>query len=274
MTYTALFLKSILLAGGLFLRVKLRSKDSAISHSEGLRSRLQNCFNQEKASFFILLLIIVYLYFNFKLPHVYVRYLVAAQILMVLMMVLDLFIIFNYISLLIPAQKSRYLKIIFGLMFISVFSVNAQNKIPYLKGHIYEKFHQRKGPLDYTIPYILQKYPNPENLVIATDYEELCYVYYLNCRVLLGNLVYKNLEEALKESPDILIYRKRWKHNPDPFNHFLKKAQYSELLFPVYDSPVNNITELDWIPDFNHLFKTKLAQNDKEKVKIYVKVNP
>ena len=138
-----------------------------------------------------------------------------------------------------------------------------------MKDHIYEITHQYKGPLDYVIPYIKDNYKNTDTLVIATNYEEFSYMYYLNSKVIVG-YIFNNIEEDAKCIPDIIMYRKTWGTNPKVFNDFMQKAKYQKVSFPVYDYPVNNIPELDFA--IKHQFKTKLASSDQEKVDIFVKV--
>ena len=167
-------------------------------------------------------------------------------------------------------QKSvSFAKILFSILLLITFTANAKNKIPFMKDHIYEITHQYKGPLDYVIPYIKDNYKNTDTLVIATNYEEFSYMYYLNSKVIVG-YIFNNIEEDAKCIPDIIMYRKTWGTNPKVFNDFMQKAKYQKVSFPVYDYPVNNIPELDFA--IKHQFKTKLASSDQEKVDIFVKV--
>ena len=39
--------------------------------------------------------------------------------------------------------------------------------------------------LDYTIPFIKEKYPTSDTLVIAANYEETSYMYYLKSKVVV-----------------------------------------------------------------------------------------
>ena len=43
-----------------------------------------------------------------------------------------------------------------------------------------------RSPLDYVIPYLAERYPDPASLVIATNYEEPAFMFYLGSRVLVG----------------------------------------------------------------------------------------
>ncbi|MBI2269229.1 MAG: hypothetical protein HYU69_02610 [Bacteroidetes bacterium] len=153
------------------------------------------------------------------------------------------------------------------VILVRLVAINMGEKINYEKKYIYQITHQLKGPLDYIIPYIADNYKNTEDLVLATNYEELSYIFYLNCKVTLG-FMNKNLSEDLKYQPDIMVYRK-WGQNPEYFNQFIQKAKYKKITFPVFDSPVNNIAELNGA--IEHQFKTKLAESDNDKMEILVR---
>jgi len=157
-----------------------------------------------------------------------------------------------------------------SMLFFLIFLQSAPPKILPIVNHIYEIFHQYKGPMDYAIDYIKSNYKNTKALTVATNYEEYSYVYYLGCKAAVG-YVGNNLEEDLKLSPDIIIVRKRnaWV-NPRCFDKFLQKSSYRKISFPVYDYPVNNLPELSY-PYIPHLFKTKLADNEAARLEMYVK---
>ena len=156
-----------------------------------------------------------------------------------------------------------------SLVLLTIFAVNAVNKIPYIKGHLFEITHQYKGVLDYTIPFIQQNFKNPEDLIIATNYEEFAYMYYLGSKVTIGH-VYNNLEDDLKYTPDIVSYRASWGDDPHVFQTIMQNATYKTITFPVYDYWVNNIPELDFT--IKHLFRTKYASNDPEMARLYVRL--
>ena len=155
-------------------------------------------------------------------------------------------------------------------MLVVFFSITLWENKPYLSGHIYELQEPYKGVLDYTIPYILDNNNRTDTLVVATNYEETSFMYYLNAKVAVG-FVGNNLKQDSLLVPDIISYRKAWGNFPNVFNIFVKKNQYKRVSFPVKDYPVNNIPELDFV--LNHQFKTLITQDEKEKADIYTKVN-
>lgn len=158
------------------------------------------------------------------------------------------------------------------LLLAAAFTVNMQ--LPMLRGRIHELRYPYRGPLDFIIPYIKNAYRDPSKLVIAADYESTSYMFYLNARILIG-FIPVHLEEDLRHSPDILIYRKLWGQDQTPFRLFLSKDKYSEIAFPVLDYPVNNIPELYLgVGDdmFSHHFSTVYTNDPIYQTSIYIKL--
>jgi hypothetical protein len=155
--------------------------------------------------------------------------------------------------------------------FIGLISINVSRNIGYLEGHVYELFHQYKGPLDYLIPFIKERYGDTDKLVIATNYEETSFMYYLDSKVIIG-YVGNNLEQDLRMVPDIVIYRKGWRDlDPKIFIDFLSQHPYQRISFPVFDYRVNNIPELNLSPEYQHQFRTLKTEDERMKVNIFLK---
>ena len=161
---------------------------------------------------------------------------------------------------------------------LTVFTISAKlalpklphDKIALMAGHLYEITHQYRGPLDFVIPYIIREYKNTEDLVIATNYEEGAYIYYLGSKTILG-YTGANLEEDIKLTPDIIIFRRRFAYTNDPkiFDGLAGKGgEYMKVSFPVFDYNVNNIPEPGW-----HLFATPAQTTEENRLNIYVRKN-
>lgn len=221
-----------------------------------------------KISNILIIFSTVYVLFIARVPYyTFTRYFISLQPILVLIILLDLFRIYRNI---LDMKKTRRIKNLFVLtslisLFFIVFITNNKS---YITGHIYELTYQYQGPLDYIIPYIKENFKNPENLVIATNYEEQSYMYYLGSKVTIG-YVWNNIEEDMKVIPDIIIFRPGWNSNREPFNYFLNKYKYRKILFPVVNYPLNNIPEFDFT--FTHQFKTRLATSEKDALTIYVR---
>lgn len=222
-----------------------------------------------KASLFLTFMAIVFAVLIARVPNfIYTRYIVYLQPVLAAVILLDFFIITQSypskfsINKLVPTG-------VFVLFLIFHINTNSEN----LSGRIAELKEPYKGPLDYTIPFIQEKYENTDTLVIAANYEETSYMYYLNSKVIVG-FVGNNLKEDATADPDIVCYRKSWGRLADVFNGFFKKSRYLTQTFEVYDSPVNNIPELNFMPAFNHKFKTEIARSGDKAAKVYFKPAP
>lgn len=204
-------------------------------------------------------------------PLMFTRYFIVLLPVLVIIILLDLFTIMEILPTASLFPKIHKKKLLFSVILSLLFVLDLvnSNKIKVIQGHIYELFHQYKGPIDYTIPYIMENFRNPQNLVIATNYEETAYMYYLGSKVTVG-FVGNNLAEDMKFTPDIVSYRKiPWWGKSKIFLDLMEKDKYEMVKFPVADYLVNNIPELYFIVP--HLYKTQLAKNDKERVVIFVR---
>lgn len=239
-----------------------------ITYKQNTKGAVQE-YKMERLSLLMTIFFILFCLITAKLPVVlFTRYFIVLQPILVLIMLLDLVSILKYISSHMKSTVGTITKLAMLVILVRLVAINMGEKINYEKKYIYQITHQLKGPLDYIIPYIAENYKNTENLVLATNYEELSYIFYLNCKVTLG-FMNKNLSEDLKYQPDVMVYRKKWGQNPEYFNQFIQKAKYKKISFPVFDSPVNNIAELNGA--IEHQFKTRLAENDNDKMDILVR---
>ena len=235
---------------------------------------IKKILNKKSALFyisnFLTLFFIVFIFAIGRIPNfIYTRYIIYLQPILAIIIILDFFIILQLFSINsnnLINNKILLLVILFSGLFIYTLSSNFK----YIKGHIYEISHQYKGPLDYTIPFIQEQFPRTDTLVIATNYEETSYMYYLKCKVAVG-FVGNNLSEDSLITPDIIVYRKSYEKYKNVFLQYFKKSKYQAEIFPVYDNPVNNIPEFNFIPSLNHQFKTLLPENDDYAVWIFVK---
>ncbi len=255
--YVAIFLKILLI---LFLIYK------------------KNALNEEnkifiKTSNFLSLFFCTYILVIARTVFVFERYIIVLQPVLVCIILLDIFLswqMFNQIFALQSPNKKNISRGFITVVLIAIW-INLIPLMEPLKGHLYELTHQYKGPLDFAIPYIQEKFKDPSKIIIATNYEENSYMYYLNSKTIVG-YVKNNLEEDKKLEPDVIIDRKYFSFAEgykDVFDTFLNKNKYEEINFPVFDYPFNNIPELNF--NVPHLYKTMSANNDSEKLYLYVK---
>lgn len=220
------------------------------------------------ASDFLSLFFIVHLLVAARAPWVFTRYVIVLQPILTAILLLDVFLIFYFLDLLVsPGAIARFKKGL-ALLLVLGFCLNSRHKLEPLAGHVHELLYPYKGPLDFAIPYILENYKDTGKLVIAANYEENSLMYYLGAKVIIG-FVKNNLEEDLKETPDAMIFRKYWERDPWELQFFLEKVGYGKIVFPVLDYPVNNMPDLHY--GVRHLFHTPLARNESDRLEIYVK---
>lgn len=219
---------------------------------------------------FLTVFFILYFVFIARIPNLpFTRYFIPLQPVLALIVIMDIAILYTFLSRyesgLMVYSRALLVIIVAGFIIFNI-SYNAN----YLKGHLYEITHQYRGPLDYVIPFIKEKYGNTGDLVIATNYEEPSYMYYLDARVVIG-YVGNNLEEDIQTQPDIIVYRKLWQNFGAIFADFLQRNAYERVSFPVYDYSVNNIPELNWRPPFHHRFRTFETSDEQNKVDMFVR---
>jgi hypothetical protein len=222
-------------------------------------------------SYLLTILFIVYFFAIAKIPNfLFTRYFITLQPVLTLIILIDSAVIYNLFSqwrsALTVYCRGALIFLCLGFVFLNI-SVNMGN----IKGHLHEVSHQYKGPLDYIIPFIKEKYASPENLVIATNYEETSFMYYLKAKVIVG-FVGNNLEQDAQIIPDVVVYRKTWGNFKKLFSDWLATGHYNRIVFPVVDSPSNNIPELNWAPPFFHRFRTEETTDEGAKLDIFLRM--
>ena len=230
--------------------------------------RVENS-RMQKFSFLLTSFIVIYSLLIANIPsYLFVRYYIVLQPVMAAMMITDLFIVIGYVNTLVPTGRRLPAGTCLATVVTALSLVVFYHTSAYTKGYIYQLTHQYKGPLDYIIPWIKENRGDTERLVVATNYEECSYMYYLGCRVTVG-LTGKNLDEDLRYQPDILVERKAYGRTHGVFRRLLQQGNYVKVSFPVYDCPVNNIPDPFY---YGHLFETMYARNENEKSDMYIRV--
>jgi hypothetical protein len=198
-----------------------------------------------------------------KVPNpIFTRYFITLQPLLVVSFALDLWILARLALGMIAWKRTAVASLAAVLLTGSVGWAFSQNR-SLVRGRLYEISNQYQGVLDFVIPYIRERYEHPERLVIATNYEETSYEFYLGCRVIVGFLT-PNLTPDLMERPDCIVYREFWAGLTDKsvYEYLLRRDVYEMVRFPVFDYGFNNIPEtVHWTPRWGwekemHLFKT------------------
>ncbi|MEP6795815.1 MAG: hypothetical protein ABJB16_15920 [Saprospiraceae bacterium] len=235
-----------------------------------MRTLLKENSPSFRISSFLTLFFIVFIFFIARIPNfIYTRYIIYLQPIVSVIIILDFLWLLKvyaresttFISLKMIAPLS-----IFTIAVITFLAVNGD----YISGHVYELMHPYKGPLDYTIPFLKEKYPASDTLVIAANYEETSYMYYLKSKVIIG-FTGNNLSADSILVPHVIAYRKTWSNYGSIFNKYLQITPFDAQTFPVKDIPVNNIPELNFKPAFNHHFRMQLPADDKDQTYLFLR---
>ena len=81
-----------------------------------------------------------------------------------------------------------------------------------------------------SVDWVREHEPEPERLVIATNYEEQALMYYLGSRVIVG-LALNNLAEDRELEPDLVIPRRRWRSSLPEAVAFLRRGEWERVRF-------------------------------------------
>lgn len=220
--------------------------------------------SQMTFSLFLTVLLIVYSFAISAIPYkTFTRYFIALQPILTLIVIIDACVIYNFFSQR-QAALSLYCKRALIVVFAGFVFLNISSNIRNIKGHVYELTNQYKGPLDYAIPFIKNNYKDTEHLVIATNYEETSFMYYLGSKVIIG-YVGNNLAADRQEHPDIIVYRKSNDYFLEEFIRYEMHYKYTTMAFPVVDSWANNLPE----PDL-HRFRTEETNDQESRLDIWL----
>ena len=139
-----------------------------------------------------------------------------------------------------------------------------------LAGHVASLRTPVRGPIDFVVAWVRERHPEPEGLVIATNYEEQALMYYLGSRVIIG-LTLNNLTQDRELEPDLVIPRRRWRSSLPEVVAFLRRGRWERFPLPVVDLHYNNIPALSrsrYLPD-PHRFHTAVPEREGEALVIY-----
>ncbi len=227
------------------------------SENELLKRKLQ-------FSNFLLITVLISALMVARTPFIFERYFIHLQPILVLGCCLDLLTSWE----LIKDRSIRFARLSYfaGIFLLTMAGCFSQWSV--WKGRLYELSHVYRGPLDEVITYIKNQYEKPEELVIATNYEECSFIFYLKSKVIIGYSRW-NFEEDKLLKPDIISFRKGWRRNSGILGEMINRYKYRKITFKIFDYRVNNIPEL--LFEIKHLFQTKYAANDDEAIDLFIK---
>ncbi|KKS42634.1 MAG: hypothetical protein UV05_C0039G0004 [candidate division CPR1 bacterium GW2011_GWA2_42_17] len=201
--------------------------------------------------------------------YLFERYIIPMQPVLTAAVAIDCYLVYRITRGWFHSQSTGVIFLLI-LLVVSLGIRGFSNTTEPIKGHIYELTHVYKGPIDDVILYLANRFKNPDKLIIATNYEEHAYIFYLGSKTIIG-FVGNNLENDLKENPDIIIPRRNWGHNFKELTWFLSRGQYELISFPYTDLAVNNIPEIRNNIGIFHRYKTEITDSEDEKIKVFVR---
>jgi hypothetical protein len=235
------------LAPALALRVAalaLRPARAVLEESQAQRQRL------EIASF-LFQLIVIYAVFIAQLPFLFERYFIVLSPLVILLLLLDAFSVYDFVRAAPRAdgtgrnhrlRLTRRIGRVAGLVSLACFAGSVWIRAPEFASRLYEVTHRYQGPLDFVIPYLAAKYPEAQDLVIATNYEGGAYQYYLDSHVTVGFYAMR-LERDMGIQPDVIIPRP-WSEQLEELRTLSERVSYESTRFPVENLHWNNLPAL------------------------------
>ena len=147
-------------------------------------------------------------------------------------------------------------------------------KLPDVAGRVAELRDPVRGPLDFAIPFLEERYRDTRELVIATNYESYPLMLYLDSHVIVG-LSGADLKRDLEERHDVVIPRKSWSRHLNVLAGLLRQGRFERHDFPVRDDPYNTIPELGRWPSVpvSHRFQTAWAESEGEGLQIFLRAD-
>jgi len=121
---------------------------------------------------------------------------------------------------------------------LAVFIILLPLKITFLRSHFIQLFKASWGPREYIISY-LKKQNNNKEIMIATNFEEMPYIYYLNAQVFTPQNLDKNQSFSFLQAPTAIIPRKQFVSSFFLMNFYkesLEANYYRKIVLPVVDA--------------------------------------
>ncbi|MFQ5417910.1 MAG: hypothetical protein ACE5FL_12790 [Myxococcota bacterium] len=224
---------------------------------------------RRQLSAFLALFIAVYAVIVSTAHVVWDRYFIALSPVVTVLFLLDATTLWEWLR--DPSFGRRRSARAMAAIVAACFVASCWIRAPEFRDRLYEITHPYRGPLDFVIPYLKEKYSKPEDLVIATNYEDPVFMYYLGSRVTVGYYG-ANLEWDMQYQPDVIVPRP-WKRHRRMLRQLAARAEYEHVVFPVKDQRTNNTPGLSALNpgEVSHRFRTLLAEKGERKLAILVR---
>jgi len=114
-------------------------------------------------------------------------------------------------------------------------------RVPEISGRFHEVRHRYRGPLDHVFAYVIEKYEDPQGLVVATLVEGSVFVYYFDPHVLVDSHRLTVDRDFLLQ-PQIIVPRPGG--SSQTLGLLAVRASYDQEDLPVENLPRNNVPSL------------------------------
>jgi hypothetical protein len=204
-------------------------------------------------------------------PLVYERYFVVLSPAVIGVFLLDAFALLEAVPRLAPGRRRQAGAATFAAIAV-VIAATSGPRINDVRGRVEEIVRPYRGPLDFAIAHLAEIAPRPTDLVIATNYANHPFMYYLGSHVIVGT----NLNNIVRErslDPDVVIVRRRWPRGQRELRAFLARGGYVSEVLPVRDVHFNNIPALSRsrsTPDV-HRFRTPTPDAAAARLEIFLR---
>jgi hypothetical protein len=132
-----------------------------------------------------------------------------------------------------------------------------------------------RGPIDFAVEHLRERYPDPSALVVATNYEAHPLMYYLGSHVIVG-LARNNIAAERSLSPDVVLPRRAWPRALPELRRFLARDRYEEQRLPVLDTHYNGNPALSAsavAPDPHRFVTAEVAPDSPGALRIFHRVD-
>lgn len=201
-------------------------------------------------------------------PLCYERYFLVLSPVFALSFLLDAFTLVDELPQRF-ASESRVRRLVIGGLLLSVVATSV-TRIEDFKERVYEIRHRVEGPIDVLVEHLRKRYPRPEELIIATNYEAHPLMFYLGSRVIVGFSL-NNIEAERELKPDVIVPRRNWRKTLPEIASLLRGGRFQGVQLDIKDMPYNNIPALSktiWLMTV-HQFRTARASNPERRLTVY-----
>jgi hypothetical protein len=221
-----------------------------------------------EASNFLALFFVLYLLVVTWSPHEFVRYVVVLSPFLTASFVLDVALVAGLSRDPASTSPRTMLRGIAVLAAVALVAWLGWTRNEEIRGRLREISEPYQGPLDFVIPHLMERYEDPAQLVIATNYEGPSIMYYLGSHVIVGRLG-NNLRADRELEPDVVIPRRRWIWQRELLAEMVRRGDFERKTFPVVDYYVNNLPDLT--RSSPHLFETPVPTEEGEALEIFLR---